>query len=46
MASIKINSKENLQIVQGYIWNANCIAHNNTLLCASWGIVYLGMQKQ
>lgn len=46
MASIKINSKENLQIVQGYIWNANCIAHNNTLLCASRGIVYLGMQKQ
>lgn len=35
--------KENLVFVQGYIWNVDCIAYNNTLLCASWTIVvYLG----
>lgn len=43
---IKEILKEILQIVQGYIWDANCIAHNHTLLRAAWSLICLGRQKQ
>lgn len=31
--------------MQGYIWDANCIAHNHTLLRAAWSLICLGRKK-
>lgn len=33
-------------ILQGYIWNAGCTAHHNTLLCASWTVIYKSWQAE